>query len=261
VLALKELGQDVAPCLIAKDFETYTYNHRINRLSTVQEHYMLRRAIDKGVSKDRLARAFNVNLSTINSRINLLHGICPRAVELLNDHQFTPDVTRHLRKMKAARQIEAVELMIAANTITGAHADALLKATPPEQRTDYTPPKPEEPKGDPLEQIVKLEREMNQVQEKYKDAEKSYGSELLNLVVAKGYLTKMVGNEAVRSWLSRHAPEILEQFDLVINTTSMEEAMEQQARAEDGMEALAMRSGATPEPETSDDPQTGFAAE
>ena len=231
VLALKELGQDVAPCLIAKDFETYTYNHRINRLSTVQEHYMLRRAIDKGVSRDRLARAFNVNLSTINSRINLLHGICPRAVELLNDHQFTPDVTRHLRKMKAARQVEAVELMIAANTITAAHADALLKATPPEQRTDYTPPKPEEPKGDPLEQIVKLEREMNQVQEKYKDAEKSYGSELLNLVVAKGYLTKLVGNEAVRSWLSRHAPEILEQFDLVINTTSMEEAMEQQARA------------------------------
>lgn len=44
VLALKELGHDTAPCLIAKDFETYTYNHRINRLSTVQEHYMLRRA-------------------------------------------------------------------------------------------------------------------------------------------------------------------------------------------------------------------------
>ena len=64
VLALKELGEDQAPCLIAKDFETYTYNHRINRLSTVQEHYMLRRAIDKGVSKERLARAFNVNLSS-----------------------------------------------------------------------------------------------------------------------------------------------------------------------------------------------------
>ena len=140
VLALKELEQDTAPCLIAKDFETYTYNHRINRLSSVQEHYMLRRAIDKGVSRERLARAFNVNLSTINRRINLLHGICPKAVELLQDHQFTPDVTRLLRKMKSARQIEAVELMIAANSITAAHADALLKATPPEQRSDVKPP-------------------------------------------------------------------------------------------------------------------------
>ncbi|WP_223145513.1 ParB/RepB/Spo0J family partition protein [Aquicoccus porphyridii] len=122
VLALKELGHDVAPCLIARDFETYTYNQRINRLSIMQEHYMLRRAIDKGVSKDRLARAFSVSLSTINSRINLLHGICPRARELLNGHQFTPDVTRHLRKMKATRQVEAVELMITANSITAAQA-------------------------------------------------------------------------------------------------------------------------------------------
>ncbi|MBL3567260.1 hypothetical protein JMM59_19945 [Rhodovulum sulfidophilum] len=192
-----------------------------------------RRAIDKGVSKERLARAFNVTLSTINSRINLLHGICPEAVELLQDHHFTPDVTRHLRKMKAARQIETVELMIAANTITATHADALLKATPPEQRTDYKPPQPEQPKGDPLEQIVKLEREMSQVQEKYKHAKKNYGSELLNLVVAKGFLKKLMENEAVRPYVARHASEILEQFELVLNTVSIEEAVEQ-AEREDG---------------------------
>ena len=38
VLTLKELGQDTASSLIARDLETYIYNHRINRLSTVQEH-------------------------------------------------------------------------------------------------------------------------------------------------------------------------------------------------------------------------------
>jgi len=164
--------------------------------------------------------------------IELLLARDYKAVELLQDHQFTPDVTRHLRKMKAARQIEAVELMIAANTITVAHADALLKATPPEQRTDYKPPQPEQPKGDPLEQIVKLEREMSQVQEKYKHAEENYGSELLNLVVAKGYLKKLMENEAVRSYVARHASEILEQFELVLNTVSMEEAVEQAEREE-----------------------------
>jgi len=187
-----------------------------------------------------------VNLSTINSRINLLHGICPKAVEILQDHQFTPDVTRHLRKMKAARQIEAVELMIASNSITPAHVDALLKATPPEQRMDYTQPKPQEPKGDPLEQIVRLEREMNQVQEKYKDAEQNYGSELLNLVVAKGYLSKLLANEAVRAYISRHAPEILEQFDLVLNTVSMEEALEQEGQAnEDAATGVGAEAEAT----------------
>lgn len=227
VLALKELGLNEAPCLFAKDDETYTYNHRINRLSTVQEHYMLRRAIDRGVSKERLARAFNVNLSAINRRINLLEGICPVAIELLQDKQFTPDVTRILRNMKAARQVEAVELMIASNTITVAHADALLKATPPEQRSDVAPPEREK-KTPPIEQIVKLEKEMSQVQTQYKDAEQHYGSDLLNLVVAKGYLTKLLANEAVKRFIARHEPEILQQFELVVNTVSMEEAVQQQ---------------------------------
>lgn len=74
---------------------------------------------------------------------------------------------------------------------------------------------------------------MSNVQEKYKDAEKSYGSELLNLVVAKGYLAKLLENDSVRSWLGRHAADILEQFDRVVNTTSMEEALEQQGHAEE----------------------------
>jgi acetolactate synthase small subunit len=84
----------------------------------------------------------------------------------------------------------------------------------------------------PLEQIVKLEREMSQVQEKYKHAEENYGSELLNLVVAKGYLGKLLANDAVRSYVARHSTEILEQFELVLSTVSMEEAVEQADRQE-----------------------------
>ena len=94
-----------APCLLAKDDESYTYNHRINRLSTIQEHYMIRRAIDRGVSKERLARAFGVNLSSINRRISLLEGICPDAIARLQDKQFTPDVTRVLPKRAPMRAI------------------------------------------------------------------------------------------------------------------------------------------------------------
>ncbi len=41
----------------------------------VQEHYMLSRAIYLGVSRERLAKAFNVNLSSINRRINLLVSV------------------------------------------------------------------------------------------------------------------------------------------------------------------------------------------
>ncbi len=51
-------------------------------------------------------------------------------------------------------------------------------------------------------------------------------------MVAKGYLTKLLGNDAVKSYISRHEPEILEHFELVVNTVSMEEAVQQQLEAD-----------------------------
>ena len=79
---------------------------------------------------------------------------------------------------------------------------------------------------------MKLEKEMSQVQTQYKDAEENYGSDLLNLVVAKGYLTKLLGNDAVKSYITQHEPEILEHFELVVNTVSMEETVQQQLEAD-----------------------------
>ena len=35
LVALKTLGFDKAPCLVATDDESYTYNNRINRLSSI----------------------------------------------------------------------------------------------------------------------------------------------------------------------------------------------------------------------------------
>jgi ParB-like chromosome segregation protein Spo0J len=238
-LALKNLGRQDAPCLFAKDDETYTYNHRINRLSTIQEHVMIRRAIERGVSKERLARAFNVNMASITRRVNLLEGICPKAVELLQDKQFPPDLTRVLRSMKATRQVEAVELMLASSSITMAHADALLKATLPEQRSDSRPTRSKAP---PLEQIVKLEKEMSQVHTQFKDAEQNYGSDLLNLVLAKGYIVKLLGNDAVKNFINQYAPEIREHFELVANTLSMEEAVQQKSNDDASKTSVAPES-------------------
>mgnify|MGYP000340682900 CR=1 FL=1 len=51
---------------------------------------------------------------------------------MIQVRQLTPDVSPILRNMKAVRQAVAVELKIANNTITVAHVETLLKATPPE---------------------------------------------------------------------------------------------------------------------------------
>ena len=68
----------------------------------------------------------------------------------------------------------------------------------------------------------------------YKEAESHYGSDLLDLVVAKGYLIKMLANQVVQSLVQRHEPEILKHFELVVNTVSMEVVV-QQRNASDQM--------------------------
>lgn len=46
---LKEQGAVEARCILAKDDEAFTYNKRVNRLQPIQEHYMIVRAIERGV--------------------------------------------------------------------------------------------------------------------------------------------------------------------------------------------------------------------
>lgn len=223
VLALRELGESEAPCLIATDDETYTYNNQINRLSTIQEHYMLRRAIERGVSKERLARAFNLDVTSIDKRVNLLAGVTAGAVVLLRDQQFNPEVARVLRKMRPERQVEVVELMIATNAITVTYAEALLHATPREQLADNHRPNRAKPGMTP-EQRAKLQREMDNVQVQYQQAEQTFGADLLHLVVAKGYLATLLANDAVRRYLNQHYRAILEQLQALVDTVALESA-------------------------------------
>ena len=134
-------------------------------------------------------------------------------VTLFND-TIANNITYGCTEPVSEQQLQAVAEK--AHVLEFAAHDQLLQANPAAQQVSE-------------EEIVKLEREMSQVQEKYKRAEESYGSELLNLVVAKGYLKKVLENDAVRAYVGRNAPEMLEQFELVLNTVSMEEAVQQQA--------------------------------
>jgi ParB-like chromosome segregation protein Spo0J len=126
--ALADLGNSAAPCLIADD-EAFTYNKRVNRLATVQEHYMIVKAIERGVAEEKLARALNVDIKRIKTKRTLLDGVCPEVAEIVKDKSVDTEVFSLLRKMKPLRQIEAVELMSAMNNYTARYAHALLAAT------------------------------------------------------------------------------------------------------------------------------------
>ena len=122
--------------------------------------------------------------------------------------------------MKTTRQIECVELMVSASNLTVAYAEALLVATPAEMLVCGK--KPEKLLGITQEQMLRMEREMANLNGQYKLVEQTYGQDMLNLVLARGYLIKILENKSVVKHLKLRNPEVLEQFKSIIETTSIE---------------------------------------
>jgi ParB-like chromosome segregation protein Spo0J len=205
IMALKELGVERVACLISTDDETYTYNKYINRLSAIQEHRMIVKAVQSGVSEEKLARVLNLDIGTIRNKKNLLEGICPEAVELLKDKAVPEPVFRVLRKMKAPRQINAAMLMNDQNKFNCNYAKALLDATPVNQLVNKGNPKKETPAI--LARQVRLEEESLALSREIGSLKEQYGTAMIDMTSMQAYLKSLLGNDAVAKYLRElHGP-------------------------------------------------------
>ncbi|PZP84682.1 MAG: chromosome partitioning protein ParB [Azospirillum brasilense] len=221
IQALKDLGITTVACLVSSDDEAFTYNKHVNRISPIQEHRMIRRAIERGVSEKKLANVLNLDVARITLRKNLLEGICQEATDMLKDKMVAIDVFPILRRMKPYRQIEAVTLMIDAGTYSAAYARTLLITTPKDQLVQ--PEKPKNIKGLTEEQITRMEHEMANVQREYRLIEDNYGSDVLTLTLAKGYLGKLLGNARLVRFLAQQHNDLLHEFQKIADITSLED--------------------------------------
>lgn len=219
VEALKELGLTYVECLISTDDEAFTYNKHISRLSSVQEHKMIAKAIERGVSEEKIAKALDVNVEVIVTKKYLLNGICPEAVDLLKDKMVSGPVFPILKRMTPNRQIEVATIMNDTCIYTGSYAKIMLAATPKDQLID--PEKPKNIRGLTEEQIERMENEMTMLQREFHLIEENYSADVLNLTIAKGYLSALLGNAKVVRYLAQEHPEILSQFQKISEMTSL----------------------------------------
>ena len=70
--------------------------------------------------------------------------------------------------------------------------------------------------------MSKMEREMNNVQEQYKLHEETYGQDVLRLTLARGYFGKLIGNLAVHRYLKKHQPDMLAEFEVIVQSESLD---------------------------------------
>ncbi len=217
---LKEIGETEVFCLISTDDEGYTYNRQVNRLSAIQEHMMIMKALRDGVDEERLARTLGVDMVKLKEKRHLIKGICEEAVDLLKEKHITPYALRQMKKVKPMRQIEMAELMVATNNYTKDYARALYMATPRHMLVE----KGKENGSEVMrpEDISRMEKEMEGLERDFRMVEESYAQNVLKLVLARGYLGKLLDNARVVRFLSSNYPEFLTEFQKVVDTASLE---------------------------------------
>lgn len=218
--ALRELGESETFCLIATDDEAFTYNHHVCAMNAIQEHFMISRAIASGVSKERIAQTLGIDERTVREKQGILVGVCSEAVELLKDKPIARAALRQLRVATPMRQIEIAELMVASNNFSAAYVTCLVAATPVEQLTK--PLKKTSKDKFTSEDLAKIEREVDSIGQGMRSLEETHGRNVLNLVIVVGYLKKLLANVNVVKYLARKHPELLSQFQKLVEATSLD---------------------------------------
>jgi hypothetical protein len=211
--ALRDLEIKTVFCLISKDDEGYTYNKRVNRLSTIQEHRMIVKAAEHGVSVKRLSDALNISENAIHLRFKLLDGICSEVIALLADKPAPLGIFNSLRQMKPFRQIDVAQAMINLNNYSLKLAAAMLHSSASEQLIEDAAAKVR--KSGVSETLQRLQRELTAVQADTKILEDGYGPANLQLVIIKTYIKGLLDNATVVRWLAKTHAEYLQQIQLI----------------------------------------------
>lgn len=209
---LRERGDAEVVCLVATEDEAFTYNRRVSRIAIIQEHKMILNAVNKGVSEERLARALNVDIASIRKKRNLLVGICSEAADLLRDKHVPLNAFVELRRMKPMRQIVAAEMMVAMNRYSVPYVKSIVAGTPDDQMVEG---RQKVIRGLTDEQISVMEREAEALDREFKMIEQSYGADHLDLVLATGYVRRLLGNVRVVRHLAQHHADLLSEFQKI----------------------------------------------
>jgi len=211
--ALKALGMTEADCIIATDDECFTYNARVSRLPPIQEHKMIVKAVNNGVSPERLATALNMPLRFVLASMNLLNGIHERAAELLKDKHICPKALRQFKRVSGMRQIEMAEMMVSANNFFAGYVEALVIGTAKHQLVN--PDEPKKKAGMSAEDIARMESEMESLEQELKAVTDSYTENMFTLQTAQTYIKTLLKNAKVVRYLNANHVEIYTEFEAV----------------------------------------------
>ncbi|ENA0609601.1 TPA: plasmid partitioning protein RepB C-terminal domain-containing protein [Enterobacter cancerogenus] len=219
--ALKDLEITHAHCLISPIEDTYSYNKRVNHLTILQEQRMLLKAVESGVSVEKLCAVLGLSQGIINTRLRISEGISKEALALLADKNVSQNVFDVLKKIKLHKQIDFVSTMLTLNNFTKKFALSMLHALPAE----YLVRKPDNAPDDKdmIKTLARLEKEMAALQVETQDIENEFAENNLNLMVARSYIAKLLSKNEIIHWLYDNKSEYLDVLKKVLGVKHLNE--------------------------------------
>lgn len=222
VEALKELGENKVKCLISTVYDTYTPNSKVNRTTIIQEYKMIQKAIDAGVTIEKLSLALDMSLESLKGKITILDGITPEVVSMFANLAIPKGTFYVLKKMKPMAQIENANLMIQLDNFQKKFALSLLHNTPPGLLVNGDKNQQPEKEGH-RQAIQRLEKELAQFHVETEKLKDTYGVNALRLVIIKSHIEKLLNNPRVLHWLLDNKTDHLTELKKISNIRALEE--------------------------------------
>lgn len=145
--------------------------------------------------------------------MSLLNGIHDEAANMLKDKSIPSNAIRYFKRVTAVRQIEMAEMMVNANNYSVSYAEAMVLGTSKNELAH--PERAKTKKGLSAADIARMEEEMETLAPDLKAVEKSYGENVLNLTLARGYIRKLLDNAKVVRFLNNNHADILAEFEAI----------------------------------------------
>lgn len=150
----------------------------------------------------------------------MLNQLAEEVSELLKGKPLVAGTLNILRRMKPKRQVESAHFMLATENYSKSFAKALFVSSNPSDLVGLrTRPIP----GLSARMKHMMQREMEDLLKDSKATE-SYGDDVLSLVVAAGYVSRLIGNKAIDSYLHQNHADILLKFRAIVETASLDHA-------------------------------------
>jgi hypothetical protein len=217
---LQDSGATEAECVVSIDDEAYSYNNCVSRLAPVQANKMILKALDAGVPEERLAAALNRSASTIRMSRTMLKDICPEALELLKDKPVAMAAFALFKHVEPMRQIEMADLMNRMKNYSKSYAAGLVSRTKEDQLSEQAPAK--RPVHAKAEDIARIEAEMQSLDGDILEIKESWGRDVVNLTIARGYVKKLLENAKVVRYLAAKYGDLLTEFQRIQEAASLE---------------------------------------